>query len=65
MSVFYHFPSFDGVNTDIDESFPGISKAGVQCPVIQGSVACNGLKLVICKIVHVFNISRSPVDSHF
>ena len=39
---FYHFPSFDGVNTDVDESFPGISKAGVQCPVIQGSVACNG-----------------------
>ena len=40
--LFYHFPSFDGVNTDVDESFPGISKAGVQCPVIQGSVACNG-----------------------
>ena len=39
---FYHFPSFDGVNTDVDESFPGISKAGVQCPIIKGSVACNG-----------------------
>ena len=40
-NFFYHFPSFDCVNTDVDESFPGISKAGVQCPVIQGSVACN------------------------
>ena len=40
--LFYHFPTFDSVNTDVDESFPGISKAGVQCPVIQGQLHVMG-----------------------